>query len=199
MAQHPPTLPAEPQRGQPGGNASFDTAATLEVSDHAPRATEAARKMLFERLEKTPVAMTVTTDADGSVRVRPLTTQRAEEPGVLWFFVPRSGGVADDVDGRPEVILIYAEPGDNAYVALAGRARVVVDPAKAKELWSPIAGAWFTGGPDDPRLGLLRVELERGEAWESTEGKVLEYLRIARAALTRTPPDHSHDHFAFTF
>jgi len=199
MAQHPPTLPTEPQRSQAAGNAAFDTAATLGVSDHAPRATDAARKLLFDRLEKTPVAMTVTTDADGSVRVRPLTTQRAEEPGVLWFFVPRSGGVADDIDGRPEVILIYAEPGDNAYVALAGQARIVVDPAKAKELWSPIAGAWFTEGPDDPRLGLLRVELERGEAWESTEGKVLEYLRMAKAALTRTPPDHSHDHFAFTF
>ena len=51
----------------------------------------------------------------------------------------------------------------------------------------------------DPRLALLRVELERGEAWESTEGKVLEFLRMAKAAVTRTPPDHSHDHFVFSF
>ena len=199
MARHPPTLPAEPQRSQPPGVAAFDTETTLEVSDRAPRATDEARKQLFERLEKTPVAMTVSTDADGGIRVRPLMTQKVEQPGVLWFLVPRDGGVAADVASHPELILIYAEPGDNAYVALSGQARVVVDPAKAKELWSPLAGAWFNEGPEDPRLGLLRVELDRGEAWESTEGKVLEYLRMAKAAITRTPPDHSHDHFAFTF
>lgn len=199
MARHPPTLPSEPHRSQQPAAAAFDPATTLEVSDNAPRATDEARKQLFERLEKTPVAMTVSTDADGGIRVRPLTTQKVEQPGVLWFLVPRSGGIADDVALHPELILIYAEPGDNAYVALSGQARIVVDAAKAKELWSPIAGAWFTEGPEDPRLGLLRVELERGEAWESTEGKVLEYLRMARAAITRTPPDHSHDHFAFTF
>jgi general stress protein 26 len=199
MTRHPPTLPTEPQRSQQQQAAALHADPTLDVSDSAPQATEEARAQLFKRLEKTPVAMTITTDADGGVRVRPLTTQKAEEPGVLWFLVPREGGVADDVGERPEVILIYAEPGDNAYMALSGQARIVVDPAKAKELWSPIAGAWFTEGPEDPRLGLLRVDLERGEAWESTEGKVLEYLRMAKAALTRTPPDHAHDHFAFTF
>ena len=197
MAQHPPTLPTEPQRSRM--TEAFGAPGSLEVSDRAPRATEEARRQLFERLAKTPVAMVVTTDAGGGVRVRPLTTQEAEEPGILWFFVPRNGGVADDVAERPEAILIYAEPHDNAYVALAGQASIVVDPEKAKALWSPIAGAWFTEGPDDPRLGLLRIELNRGEAWESTEGKVLDYLRIAKAALTRTPPDASHDHFAFTF
>ena len=76
MARHPPTLPAEPQRSQPPGVAAFDTESTLEVSDRAPRATDEARKQLFERLEKTPVAMTVSTDADGGIRVRPLMTQK---------------------------------------------------------------------------------------------------------------------------
>jgi general stress protein 26 len=203
MPTHPPTLPNEPLRSQSPADVhpavAGEVAATLEVSDRAPRATAEAREQLFERLKKTPVAMVITTGDDGSVRLRPLTTQQAEPSGVLWFFVPIEGGVADDVKERPEVILSYAEPGDNAYVALAGRASIVRDVAKQKELWSAIAGAWFTEGPTDPRLALLRVDLERGEAWESTEGKVLEFLRMAKAVVTRTPPDHSRDHFVFSF
>ena len=194
---HPPALPNEPLRSHPQARADLVT--TLEVSNDAPRATDEAREQLFERLKKTPVAMVITTGGDGVARLRPLTTQQAEEPGVLWFFIPVEGGVADDVRARPEVILSYAEPGDNAYVALQGHASVVIDPQRATALWSPLAGAWFTEGPTDPRLALLRVDLERGEAWESTEGKVLEFLRMAKAAVTRTPPSHEHDHFVFSF
>ena len=194
---HPPTLPTEPLRSH--GRVPADLAGTLEVSTEAPRATDEAREQLFERLKKTPVAMVATTGNDGGVRLRPLTTQEVEEPGVLWFFIPNEGGVADDVRARPEVILSYAEPGDNAYVALSGRASVERDVERQKKLWSPIAGAWFTEGPTHPRLALLRVDLERGEAWESTEGTVLEFLRMAKAAVTRTPPDHQHDHFVFSF
>jgi len=193
---HPTTLPTEPLRSH--ATAKADLAATLELSNDAPRATEEAREQLFERLKKTPVAMVITT-GDGGVRLRPLTTQKTEKPGVLWFFIPVEGGVASDVRAQPEIILSYAEPGDNAYMALQGTASVVIDPQRAKEMWSPLAGAWFTEGPTDPRLALLRVDLERGEAWESTEGKVLEFLRMAKAAVTRTPPSHEHDHFVFSF
>ena len=199
MPTHPPTLPTEPSRSQAHPAIAGEVASGLEVSDRASRATGEAREQLFGRLKKTPVAMAITTGADGGVRLRPLTTQEAEPSGVLWFFVPGEGGVADDVRERPEVILSYAEPGDNAYVALAGRASIVRDVERQKRLWTPIAGAWFTEGPTDPRLALLRVDLERGEAWESTEGKVLEFLRMAKAAVTRTPPDHAHDHFVFSF
>jgi general stress protein 26 len=194
---HPPTLPTEPLRSH--SQARGDLAATLELPSDAPRATDEAREQLFERLKKTPVAMLITTSGDGGVRLRPLTTQQAEEPGVLWFFIPVDGGVADEVRAQPEIILSYAEPGDNAYVALQGHASVVIDPQRAREMWSTLAGAWFTEGPTDPRLGLLRVDLERGEAWESTEGKVLEFLRMAKAAVTRTPSEHQHDHFVFSF
>jgi general stress protein 26 len=193
---HPTTLPTEPLRSHARRG---DLAATLELSNEAPRATDEAREQLFERLKKTPVAMVDHDGGDGGVRLRPLTTQEAEEPGVLWFFIPVDGGVAGEVRARPEIILSYAEPGDNAYVAPAGHASVVIDSQRATELWSPLAGAWFTEGPTDPRLALLRVDLERGEAWESTEGKVLEFLRMAKAAVTRTPSSHQHDHFVFSF
>ena len=161
--------------------------------------SDEAREQLFDRLRKTPVAMVISRGADGQNRVRPLTTQQAREDGTLWFFVPIDGGIAEEVAAAPEVLLLYAEPSDNAYVALAGRASVRRDVEKARELWSTIAGAWFTEGPEDPRLGVMRVDLEVGEAWEPLQGKIFEFLEIAAASLLKRPPSSDRDHHRFRF
>jgi general stress protein 26 len=33
-------------------------------------------------------------------------------------------------------------------------------------LWNRFIAAWFEGGKDDPKLGLLRFDTERAEIWE---------------------------------
>ena len=190
----------QPSKPAPAAAASAHAAGESFVpSDAATPMSSAAREQLFERLRKTPVALVVSRGTDGRNRVRPLTTQEAREDGALFFFVPIDGGIAEEVAAAPEILLLYAEPSDNAYVALAGRATVRRDVEKARELWSTIAGAWFTEGPEDPRLGILRVDLEVGEAWEPLQGKVFEFLEIAAASLLRRPPSSDRDHHRFRF
>jgi general stress protein 26 len=50
---------------------------------------------------------------------------------------------------------------------VSGRAEVVHDKTKAEELWTPGVATRFPTGPDDPRLVLLRVEVEAVEYWDS--------------------------------
>ena len=66
-----------------------------------------------------------------------------------------------------------------------------------RELWNAMAGAWFTRGPDDPKLALLRVDVDKGEYWEPDVSKVVQFFSIAKAALTRTPPKHVGEHREF--
>ncbi|MBV8804083.1 MAG: pyridoxamine 5'-phosphate oxidase family protein [Sinobacteraceae bacterium] len=35
----------------------------------------------------------------------------------------------------------------------------------AKQLWSPAQRAFYPDGPEDPRLALLHVQIERAEYW----------------------------------
>jgi len=63
------------------------------------------------------------------------------------------------------------------------------DPAKAKELWTAVAGAWFPGVPEDPNLALQRITMSFAEAWEPTAGKVAHFIEVAAAALTNSVPD----------
>jgi general stress protein 26 len=151
---------------------------------------EEQRAELFKRIEKTPTCMLVTQEKGGSMRVRPMTTQRVEEPGVIWMFMGASSHLAADIEANPNVLLTYAETGDSAFAVVRGLATALRDPAKAKELWSKFAEAWFPGGPDDPNLSLMRIALSSAEHWEPPHGKVVQFLQIATAAITHNPPDH---------
>ncbi|HSV19201.1 MAG TPA: pyridoxamine 5'-phosphate oxidase family protein [Casimicrobiaceae bacterium] len=68
---------------------------------------------------------------------------------------------------------------------------------KVKELWNAMAGAWFPHGPDDPNLGLLRIDVERGEYWDPGSSKMVRMLAIAKAAITHSPPKNVGEHREF--
>ena len=146
------------------------------------------REELFDRLEKTRICMLVTHDAAGAVHVRPMTTQQVDRDGILWMFTSANGHIASEVAEHPGVLLLYSDTGDGAYAAVRGHAVIIRDLEKQKELWTTLAGAWFPGGAEDPDLALLRITLSFAEQWEPTAGKVIQFLEIAAAALTKSVP-----------
>ena len=172
------------------------------MAHHDPTAgstppTEKERRELWHRLEKVRMTMLTTHDLDGELTSRPVTTQQAQDDGVLWFFVPIDGGIAEELGRDPRVMLNYVDLSDNLYVSLRGTGQILKDRTKVRELWNAMAGAWFTRGPDDPKLALLRVDVDKGEFWEPEVSKVVQFFSIAKAALTRTPPKHAGEHREF--
>ena len=160
----------------------------VPLDDSGARAGQ-HRAELFERMRKTPACLLITHDASGGMHVRPMTTQTVDESGIVWMFMPARGHLADEIATNPNVLLTYAEPGDSAFAAVRGHAVMLHDPAKAKELWTAVAGAWFPGGPEDPNLALLRITMSFAEAWEPTAGKVAHFIEMAAAALTHSVPE----------
>ena len=132
--------------------------------------------------------MLTTAEPDGTLRARPLTTQEVDVDGTVWFMIPRNGELAMAITSNPSVNLAYADKGDSIYATLCGTASLSDDRQKMRELWSPIAAAWFPGGADDPNLALLRIDVDEAEYWKPEGTKVGQFVSIARAALTRTPP-----------
>jgi len=161
-------------------------------------ATRRDQESLWKRLADLRYAMLTTHDTDGSLGARPVTALRIESDGRLWFFVPATGGIADEVKHDAEVNLSFMDTDDDLFVSLRGRATVVHDPEKARDLWSTMAGAWFPGGPDDPNLGVLRVDVARGDYWDVKASKLVQFFEMATAALLRKTPEHLGDHRRFT-
>ncbi len=161
------------------------------------QATADDRKKIWKRIADTRFAFFTTLSENNGLRARPLTTQKADAESGVWFFIARDGQLAADVRHNPRALLTYANDGDSFYASMTGTAHVLVDPAKARELWSKLNEAWFPGGPDDPNLALLRVDVDHGETWEPTTNKMMQFLSIATAAVTHTPPRQEGAHKTF--
>lgn len=154
------------------------------MSEQTTRA-EQIRK-LAELIKDTEFAMLTTVDADGSLRSRPMALQPREFDGELWFFTKASTPKVDEVEREEEVNVSFARPDKQHYVSVSGKARVVRDRAKIKELWSPELKAWFPEGSDDPDLALLRVRAERAEYWDGRSSVVSHLIGLAKAVATGT-------------
>jgi general stress protein 26 len=130
---------------------------------------------------------------DDQIVSRPMSTQGIDEDGTMWFFSRKDSEKNDQIDEDNTIHLMYMDTGKQQYLSLSGHASIVVDKRKTEELWNPIAKAWFEKGKDDPSLSLLRVTPEEGHYWDTKNGKLISFIKIAVAALTGKPMDGGVD------
>lgn len=140
----------------------------------------------FDRLrrlvDRTGVAMLVTTDRHGELRSRPVQTLDFDVQGRLWFFTAAQSPKVGEIDRQHgQVNLAYADPANGNYASISGVGRFYRDAGRAKELWSKPCGIWFPDGPEDPDLLLLQVSIEQAEYWDSPDSPVLRLWGVARA------------------
>ena len=133
---------------------------------------------------------------NGQLRSRPMMTLNGnrDRGAVLWFFMSRSGDPVADLQAASDVNVAYADPGNDTYVSVAGKAGVVEDVGRKRELWSALAQAWFPGGPEDPDLALVAVAVADAEYWDMKTNKAEQLFKIARAAVTGAPPTDLVEH-----
>lgn len=148
---------------------------------------EANIKKLAELIKGIEVAMLTTVAEDGTLRSRPMVTQKAEFDGTLWFFTPAGAPKVGEVGHDRRVNVSYASPDDNRYVSVSGTAELVRDRQKIEELWNPVLKAWFPDGLQDPELALLRVNPERAEYWDSPSSTLVHLVGFVRAVATGKP------------
>ncbi|GGM51503.1 pyridoxamine 5'-phosphate oxidase family protein [Microbacterium saperdae] len=136
-------------------------------------------------------AMFTTRNAQDRLVAHPLTVQEAEFDGDLWFLVSRSASFLEDLRRDDHAGVSLSSNG--SWVSLSGTAELVEDPAKVRELWSPTVEAWFTEGPDDPDVGLLKFSAESAEYWDSPGGKLASLFSFVKAKVTGEPYDAENE------
>ena len=134
--------------------------------------------------------------ASGRLHSHPLTTQNKslDEESRLYFFVARTSEIVNQIQRDAGVNVAYANPGDDRYVSVSGDAAIIEDAGKKEALWSPMAKAWFPGGPTDPNLALLEVQIRHAEFWDVKESKMVQLMKMAKAAVTGEPPRDLGEH-----
>ena len=146
---------------------------------------------LWELIKEIKFGMFTHSHADGRLHSHPLTTQNKsiDEGAMLYFFVPKSGEIAQRLQSEGNVNVAYADPDADSYVSVSGSASLLEDQAKKDELFSSMAKAWFPKGAGDPNLGLIQVRIHHAEYWDVKESKMVQLAKMATAAITGKRPD----------
>jgi general stress protein 26 len=114
---------------------------------------------------------------------RPMATQMVEEDGTFWFFSPADSDKNEDILADNRVQLIYSNRSSSEFLSMYGKAEIVRDTAKAKELWNVFLTTWFHEGPDDPNLTLIKFVPEKGHYWDTKNNKMVQSLKIVLGAI----------------
>jgi general stress protein 26 len=153
------------------------------------RHDEAAVRKVFDLIKEIRVAQLVTVDSAGRMHSRPMVAKQDAFDGELWFFASHASGKIDQIEGNPQVLLTYSDPGHQNYVSVEGVAEVVRDPAKVKELWSEPVRIWFPKGPTDPDIALVRVAVRVATYWDSPSSAFVMAYGYAKAVATGERPN----------
>lgn len=148
------------------------------------KSREESIRKLHDLIKDIKVAMLTTAEADGSLRSRPMMTQKAEFNGQIWFFTEVNSAKVDEVQREQQVNVSYADPGSQTYVSVSGTASISRDRKKMEELWSPLHKAWFPKGLDDPNIGLLQVNVDKAEYWDAPSSTIVQLIGLAKALAT---------------
>jgi general stress protein 26 len=146
-----------------------------------------ARKLIWDHVKSIQTCMMVTRDTS-DVRARPMRSMPRPEQNEIWFFADSENHSDEVLQRHPDVCLTYVDTRDNVYVSLSGRIARVVDQAAINEMWNEEAGSYFSKGPDDPRVILLRFEPHTGEYWTAPSGPIVLAIKFLEAAIMGERP-----------
>src|SRR5690606_8383383 len=131
---------------------------------------------------------------EGHLQSRPMILQELDESGDLWFITSLPSEKTLAIELEENINLAFSDPDSQNFVSISGIAEVIQDTARAEELWTPMAQAWFPKGPKDPELALLLVQVLSAEFWDSPASSVGQIYGLAKSLLTGKPPVEVGDH-----
>ena len=163
---------------------------------HGMNDTKDKRELLWKLIKNIRFAMFTTRHGNGHLHARPMTTQNKglEADESLWFFMSKSGDPVADLKADPVVNLVYADPSEDTYVSVSGSAAIIEDAAKKQQLWNKMTEAWFPGGPTDPDVALIQVQILHANYWDVKESKLVQLYEMAKAVVAGQPPTDLGEH-----
>jgi general stress protein 26 len=144
---------------------------------------------VWELIEKIGVCM-LTTQAADRLHARPVEARADasdKAAGLIYVVTDMRSTKADEIAARPGVVLTFVDRGENAYLSVTGRAKVLRDVAKTRELWRKTDDLWWSGF-DDPNVCLLRIEAMTAELWDGPASNAVFVWEFLKATVSGAEP-----------
>jgi general stress protein 26 len=125
------------------------------------------------------------------VTVRPMAVQKKDEEGNFWFLSASDSHKNQDIQADPHVQLLFQGSAHSDFLSIYGVATISTDKELIKELWEPLIKTWFTGGIDDPRITVIKVETKEAYYWDNKHGDAVALVKMAAGAILGKTIDDS--------
>jgi general stress protein 26 len=88
------------------------------------------------------------------------------DSGVLWFFTAKDHDFTRAMGQSSRGFGAFSAKGHDLFASLRGTLALTTDSTVVDRLWNPIVAQWYEG-KDDPKLVLVRFEIEDAKVWLS--------------------------------
>jgi len=125
-------------------------------------------------LEDSPFLMLGLDQARESA-MQPMTARfedQDRERGCVWFFTAKDHDLTCALGQDDRAVASFASKGHDVFASLRGRLLIDNDRATLDRLWNAIVAQWYEG-KDDPKMALLRFEIDDSKIWLSDIGGFL--------------------------
>jgi general stress protein 26 len=151
---------------------------------------------LFGLIEGIEIAMMTTRRPDGHLVSRPMATQKRSEHADLWYVTDVETHKLDEIEFDPHVNLAFYKDRTREWVSVSGTITVSQDRALIRRLYQPDWKAWFgdeggerDGGPDDPRLAILTVDVHSASYLKVDKPQPVVLFEVVKGMITGSKPD----------
>jgi len=147
----------------------------------------------WKTLKDSPVLM-LGIDGERGAATQPMTAFYDESQAPFWFFTANDHDLVRALDTGDRAIAAFASKGHDMFASIRGRLGIDNDPATIDRLWNPVVSQWYEGGKSDPKLALLRLDVDDAKLWKSDLGG---FIRPAiNKLLGRKPESGEHEKVA---
>ncbi|HET8750053.1 MAG TPA: pyridoxamine 5'-phosphate oxidase family protein [Sphingomicrobium sp.] len=88
------------------------------------------------------------------------------ERGLLWFFTAKDHDLTRAMGQSGNAMASFAAKGHGLFASLRGTLRIANEPATIDRLWGPMLAQYYEG-KDDPKLALVRFDIDDAKIWLS--------------------------------
>lgn len=135
-------------------------------------------------IDRIPIAMLATLDANGALASRPMAALEMDDSGALWFFTDAH---SSKVEQLRVANLSFTDAAHGTYVSLSGRGELDTDRGHIERLWTPFAKPWFPDGPDSPNLALLKFTPDSADYWDAPNSKMVRAFGVIASVVAGKP------------
>ena len=166
------------------------------MADQNQPGTEKKLDEMYQLIDGINMAMFTTRRADGHLVSRPMSTQERAPEADLFYVTDADTHKLEELEADPHVNLAFYRDRTKEWVSVSGTARISQDRELIHRLYKPDWKAWFgdeggarDGGPDDPRLTLILVDVESVVYMVNNTPRPVVLFEVLKGMVTGSRPD----------